>query len=338
MTARLDGGFFYDWVVMNNSENSNRQYKVPHIHRKRYYNHAEDRSRSFVLDSLLMFCKSYRKRKRWAQEALQWHSPELIQPEGISMTWIGHATFLINLDGFTILTDPIFGSPSRLFPRLLPPGIELEGLPHINTILISHNHRDHMDAHSLNNLKQRFTPVVLVPRGDKRWFEKRRFKHVYEYAWWQQHTFIHPKGNPITISFLPAHHWSQRGIFDRNKSLWGSWMIEYNGTTIYFAGDSAHAPHFSSIGNEFKNIDYALMPIGPCEPRHHMRHVHLSAEEAVFAFEELGARNFVPMHWGTFGFGVDTFLRPIELLQRAWGSRSLNHLRLPKAGQCLKII
>ena len=238
------------------------------------------------------------------------------------ITWIGHSTFLIQINKKNILTDPIFGSPSIFFPRILPPGISPQKLPKIDYVVISHNHFDHMDSKSLLFLKE-VNPeiVILAPEGNQHWFHKRNFKHVHCLNWWRKESF-----EQINFTFLPAFHWSQRGLFDRNKSLWGSWMIEIEDFSIYFAGDTAYSHHFKAIGKEFKRINVALMPIGPCEPRKYMFDTHVNAEEAGEAFLDLGAQQFIPMHWGAFHFGVDAFETPIKRIQR-WRKRNRAELK-----------
>ena len=250
-----------------------------------------------------------------------------------TITWIGHSTFLIQIDGITILTDPIFGDASFLFKRIFPPGIALDTvIP--DYILLSHNHRDHMDATSLLQLRHH-NPHILVPAGDKKWFVHRNFERVEEKTWWQSTTINHNKSD-LTFTFLPAHHWSQRSLFDRNKSLWGSWMIQYKGFTIYFAGDTAYSSHFTAIKREFPFIDVALMPIGPCEPRNSMAYSHMNAEQAGQAFIDLGAKNFIPMHWGTFYFGIDNFSQPLDRLFAWWQQQpqlDMKQLQILKIGQ-----
>lgn len=237
------------------------------------------------------------------------------------ITWIGHASFLIQVGGVNILVDPIFGDLTFVYPRILPSGISLDQLPKIDYVLISHNHIDHMDSASLRAIKEKNEDVVvLVPQGDKAWFDRRKFKTCFEHMWWEQRSFLLPneKSAQITFSFLPAAHWSQRGMFDKNRSLWGSWMIDCSGSRIYFGGDSSYDSHFSEIGQEFPNIDVALLPVGPCEPHRLLKDWHLDSAEAGKAFLELGAQQMVPMHWGAFAFGVEHFDHPISLLTKWW--------------------
>jgi L-ascorbate metabolism protein UlaG (beta-lactamase superfamily) len=272
----------------------------------------------------------------------KWSSPSIPTQEnkGTKLTWIGHSTFLIQVNGANIITDPIFFDLPMGLKRMLPPGIPPQYLPRIDAILISHNHRDHMDERSLRLLKD-YNPLILVPHGTKKWFEKKDFKNVREYDWHEQESFS-LRGIPFSFSFLPAKHWSCRTPFDLNKSVWGSWMIEYNNKKIYFAGDSGASPLFKEIGQEYGPIDIALMPLGPSEPRALMKATHMSSEEAVDTFIDLNARHFIPMHWGTYQTGCDTFEGPIEQLQTAWQERSAvlqkKTLHIVKCGEQLELL
>lgn len=318
-------------------------YKVNKVHNKRleptikhgrFYNNDHEGNKRFLWDYIYMvysflhevyiFLISLTKgSKRLPQDYSSWIKTSKIVPQSINptITWIGHATFLIQIGGVNILTDPIFGNSTIFFPRILPPGIELETLPKIDFVIISHNHPDHMDSKSLLALKSQNPEIkILVPQGDKKWFEKRKFRNVFENMWWNYLKF-----DTIKFTFLPAYHWSQRGLFDQNKSLWGSWMIEHNNNSIYFAGDTGYSNHFKEIAKSFDKIDIALMPVGPCEPREKMCHAHISSEEAGKAFLELNATNFIPMHWGTFHFGTDNFDTPILRLKNWW---KINDLKL----------
>jgi len=256
-----------------------------------------------------------------------------------TVTWIGHSSFLIQIAGMNIITDPIFGQTSILYPRLLHAGIEMSCIPPIDFVLISHNHRDHMDKNSLLFLKNNSDGSFLVPKGNKPWFNHYDFARVTESTWWESHCFLSKNDllTEIKFTFLPANHWSQRGLLDKNRSLWGSWMIECKGHTIYFGGDTAYCLHFKDIADAFPEIHVALLPIGPCEPRAWVKESHLDAYEAGQAFLDLNAKNFIPMHWGTFPMGVDSFDRPVELIKKWW---SINNnqlqnktLHLPKFGE-----
>lgn len=324
---------------MNNNKNTNRI--LPIQKNNRFYNHADDKPESFLFQTLPSFVSSlYRRKKRLPENKHEWIHTDVRLACGLEpqITWIGHSSFLIQIGGITILTDPVFGDASVFFPRILPPGIALSQLPAIDIVLLSHNHRDHCDIPSLKALKQLHgTMTILAPQGDKRLLEKHGISDVIEHTWWD--TFNPISNSAITCTFLPAHHWSAQGIFDRNKSLWGSWMIHYNASSIYFAGDTAYSGHFKNIAQEFSSITVALMPIAPIAPHPWMRKSHMDAHEAVQAFVDLQAHTFVPMHWGTFQFGLDTFAGPLDRLHHAWNLHQLDNgakkLSIIKIGQQL---
>lgn len=284
----------------------------------RFYHRRYERRQLVLAPSIAMYIRSFVRRLRHKNsQSDEWISSQALnfkQDGRCNVTWIGHATFLIQIGGINILTDPIFGNATFLFRRVLAPTVTLDALPPIDYILISHNHRDHLDASSLLLLKKRFPDVkILVPYGDKTWFDRHQIDLVTQYFWWD-----YCDAGLFKFTFLPACHWSGRRFHDRNKSLWGSWMIEYEGQVIYFAGDTAYWKHFACIRHFFPSIDIAIMPIGPCEPLGYMRKSHLNADLAVKAFLELGAQSFIPMHWGTFYFGTDQFSTPINYLKSAW--------------------
>jgi len=286
-----------------------------------FYNQENEKSEGFFFKSSVMLFKAWVNRfAGYSSNFNSWvlkYEPDkcCVNP---TITWIGHSSFLIQINGVNILTDPVFGNFSFLVPRFLNPGISLDKIPNIDFVLISHNHRDHMDSASLIALRDHQDINFLVPKGDKFWFDSRSFVRVKESSWWEESSFKlkHDFSKKIKFVFLPAKHWSQRGIFDKNKSLWGSWLIECEGKRIYFAGDTSYWSHFSEIGKEFPDIDVALMPIGPCEPRKWIKHSHIDAQEACKGFLELGAKKFIPMHWGTFPLGTDHFESPILQLKK----------------------
>lgn len=314
-------------------------YSASYKRNDRFYNHPHEKLHGFFFRSLYMFFYGrFFQNRNQKQAAHGWAENYASAPlPSLTVTWIGHSTFLIECDGITLLTDPIFGNASFLFKRIAPPGVSLHNLPSIDYILLSHNHRDHMDEKSLIALRAMHS-TIFVPLGDKQWFLKRSFKNVSEYDWWQSTTIMH-NNEPIIFTFLPAHHWSQRSLSDRNRSLWGSWMVRYKNYTIYFAGDTAYASHFLKIKEQFPVIDVALMPIGPCEPRIWMKDVHMDAQQAGQAFLDLGAHHFIPMHWGTFPFGIDNFYDPIDQLTAWWQQNVLanSQLHILKFGQRWKL-
>jgi L-ascorbate metabolism protein UlaG (beta-lactamase superfamily) len=251
------------------------------------------------------------------------------------ITWVGHATFLIQVNGFNILTDPIFGDikilsdpgnlvgPFTLSKRTMKPGIKLKDLPRIDAIVISHNHSDHTDTATLQALQKKYNPMILVPAGDGVLFKSMGFTCVKENNWGDA-TIITKNNKTVRLTFLPAYHWSIRfSLSSYRASLWGSWMINAAGSTIYFAGDTAYGPHFKEIAQEYPSIDIALMPIGPTKCDYVNTHdnphklYHVDAKEAVDAFMDLNARCFIPMHYATF-FDETHVNLPLQVLTNSW--------------------
>ncbi|MCP5498944.1 MAG: MBL fold metallo-hydrolase [Leptospiraceae bacterium] len=252
-----------------------------------------------------------------------------------SVTWIGHATSLIQLDGKNILTDPIWSercSPlSFVGPkRYVKPGIEMKNLPRIHFVLISHNHYDHMDLPSLKELNKRFSPTFIVGLKNKQFLESNGIQNVIELDWWD-HVFR----DGLRIHFTPTQHFSARGLLDRNETLWGSFIIEGQENTFYFAGDTAYFPGFKEIAEKFPRIDLAILPIGAYEPRWFMSPVHMDPAGAVLAFMDLKAKYLLPMHYQTFVLTDEPLDEPLKLCKKEYEAKQLppNHLLPLKIGE-----
>jgi L-ascorbate metabolism protein UlaG (beta-lactamase superfamily) len=303
----------------------------PHIHRGRFYNDAND-SGWFRLKKGLRFMAHVSKSNLINKfkgisihpspaQVEQWIEKTISFPNNSQIpvvTWLGHATFLIQINDINILTDPVFYNIPPIDARFLRIPFKPERLPPIHAVLISHNHRDHLDEKSIQVIKK-LNPSVhfYVPSGNKKWFEKRDSASVFEASW--GNSFQYPTNkSSIDLTFLPASHWTSRTMFDFNKSLWGSWMITTHDQHVYFAGDTAYAQHFKAITEKFGPINIALMPIGQGEPQEYLKESHMNDSEAIQAFLDLNASNFIPMHWGTFSLGTEPFAQPIERLQQTW--------------------
>ena len=249
------------------------------------------------------------------------------------VTWIGHASFLGQLGGASVLIDPVFSRAlSGVFRRYVAPGLAPEQLPPIDALLISHSHRDHLDEPSVLRLP-RSTPVV-VPLGLDSWFRRRGFEQVTELGWWDA---VEVAGLKVTAT--PARHWSRRGFMDLNHSLWCGYLLESESGNLYHAGDSGSFPGFREIGARFPDIQVALMPIGAYRPAWFMEPNHMNPEQAAQAFLELGARYLVPMHWGTFQLTDEPISEPIERLRAWWRQHSPagRHLRELAVGATLDL-
>jgi N-acyl-phosphatidylethanolamine-hydrolysing phospholipase D len=241
------------------------------------------------------------------------------------ITWIGHATFLVRLDGVTFITDPMFSkraSPLSFAgpPRLVAPGIPLEALPKVDLALVSHDHYDHADLPSLRALAARGTRIV-VPAGMAD-VVRAAGGEATELRWWE-----HADVGGLRVHCVPAQHFSGRGLTDRNRRLWAGWVVEGQGRRFYHAGDTGYFAGFAEIGRRLGPIDLAAIPIGAYRPSAMMRPVHLDPEEAVQAALDLGATRVVGMHFGTFDLTDEPLDEPparflAEARKRGLGDRA----------------
>lgn len=234
----------------------------------------------------------------------------------VSVTFVNHASFLIQIGGLNVLFDPVFSERTSPFTwagpkRVRNPGIAFDQLPKIDAVLISHNHYDHMDLATLQNLSQRDESKIFVPLGDKEWLSDEGVQNVSELDWWDSRV-LSPE---VKIHFAPAQHWSARGIHDRNKSLWGSFLIEHRGKFIYASGDTGYGPHFQYAADRFAPIELALLPIGAYEPRWFMSYAHMNPEDSVKAFRDLKARRAIGMHFGCFQLTDESIEAPAQDLK-----------------------
>jgi L-ascorbate metabolism protein UlaG (beta-lactamase superfamily) len=245
------------------------------------------------------------------------HPPPPRLASGLAVTYIGHASFYVQIAGRGVLLDPIWSarcSPlSFIGPkRVRAPGQKLGALPGVDLLLVSHNHYDHMDLPTLRRVRRRWNPLCFTGLENARHLRKVGII-AHELDWWQ-----HVETAGLTITYVPAQHFSARGLTDRNRSLWGGFVIQGGGHTLYYAADSGWCRHFAEIGQRFPGIDLALLPIGAYEPRWFMHIQHMNPEEAVRAHLALGARRSIGMHFGTFaGLTDEGFDAPLRALAAA---------------------
>ena len=232
--------------------------------------------------------------------------------------WIGHSTFLIKKSGIVILTDPVFSDRASPFKnigpeRLIPPAIPLNQLPQIDFITVSHNHYDHLDINSLKKISE-LNPdaVFLVPAGDLKLLKRKRIDNVYEFKWWE--TF---NVEELTFTFTPVQHWSKRGLFDRNKSLWGGWYMNFIDYGMYHAGDTGYSNDFIDTRLKLGAPKYAFIPIGAYNPEWFMAESHVNPEDAIQVMLDLEAEKAFGMHWGTFALTDEDTLEPPARLKEA---------------------
>jgi N-acyl-phosphatidylethanolamine-hydrolysing phospholipase D len=239
------------------------------------------------------------------------------------ITWIGHATMLVQIDGVNVLTDPIWSeraSPiSFAGPRRLnAPGVRFEDLPPIHAVVVSHGHYDHLDRATVERLARTHRPLFLVPLGHKAWFAALGIDDVHELDWWEQRSV-----RGITITCTPAQHWSARTPWDTNRRLWSSWTIAGQHRRAFFAGDTGYYDGFREIGDRLGPFDIAAVSIAAYEPPRIMQHTHTTPEQALRLFDAVGARRFVAMHWGTFDLGDEPIDEPPRRLEAEARQRGL---------------
>lgn len=229
------------------------------------------------------------------------------------IVWLGHATFFIRFNGITFITDPVFKNASITKRKSQLP-FDVNLLKNIDYILISHDHNDHLDKKSLKLLLKN-NPKAEILSGLKmdEWFNKMVDSPKMQLAgWYQQYKTDTSK---IKIYFLPARHWSSRFLFDANKHLWGSFVIQAGDRKIYFSGDTGYDSHFKEVGTLFNGIDICIMGIGAFKPEWFMSPNHISPYDAVKASNEMNAKQFIPMHYGTFDLSNELLGEPIEILE-----------------------
>ncbi len=241
------------------------------------------------------------------------------------ITLINHSTYLIQLPGLNVLTDPIFSERSSPVSWAGPkrhrsPGLAFENLPPVHVVYISHNHYDHMDLPSIRRLVQTHDPVIVTPLGNKKILEKAGARKVVELDWWQSTTL--PGG--AILHMAQVQHWSARTLFDTNESLWGGFVLQANRLQIYFGGDSGYGPHYQETFKRFGAMDVSLLPIGAYEPRWFMKEQHLNPDDAVKAHLDLRSRLSLGIHYGTFQLADEGISTPLEDLQASLRNRQVS--------------
>ncbi|WP_201352874.1 MBL fold metallo-hydrolase [Hydrogenimonas urashimensis] len=245
------------------------------------------------------------------------------------LCWISHASFLVQLNHKRILIDPVFGN-IPFYRRAIPAAYAPHMLGKIDYLLISHTHYDHFDAPSIAEISKT-SPVAIVPlRMDKPLKRIVPKLECIRLGWYECH-----EQDGIKITLVPARHWGRRGLFDKNRVLWGGYIIQSADITIYFAGDTAVGEHFQEIGKRF-SIDWALLPIGAYEPEFVMKHHHLNPEEAFGAYRQLGAKKMIPMHYGTFRLSDEPLGEPLKRIEKIAATHP-GMLEILKPGEVMRL-
>jgi L-ascorbate metabolism protein UlaG (beta-lactamase superfamily) len=235
----------------------------------------------------------------------------------LGVTWLGHASALLWVDGIALLVDPVLseGIPGATH-RLTPPGRTVDELPPLDAVLLSHDHYDHLDVRTLGRLPR--DTRVLAGLNTGRFLGARGHTDVTELDWWESVT-LPGRSGPVSVEFVPARHWSRRTAFDTCRRLWGGWVVTApDGRAVYHAGDTASGPFLSRVAARHRRIEVAALPVGAYRPRALLRTVHMDPGEAVQAADTLRARRMVPVHWGTFVLSGEPVLEPLEQTRREW--------------------
>jgi len=245
-----------------------------------------------------------------------------------AVTWIGHSTLLVQLDGVNLLTDPHWGaraSPlSWLGPRRLnAPGLRFEDLPRIDLVLISHDHYDHLDLGTVKRLADAHNPLFLVPLGLKSWFAENGMTRVEKLDWWQAR-----EHRSLRVVCVPAQHFGGRSLSDMNSRLWASWVVAGRAKRLFVGGDSGYFDGFREVGKRLGPFDLAAVAIGAYKPAYIMKAVHTTPEEAVQAFEDLRGKVLLGIHWGTFDMAEEPLDEPPRLMQEEAGRRKIDPERI----------
>jgi N-acyl-phosphatidylethanolamine-hydrolysing phospholipase D len=232
--------------------------------------------------------------------------------DGLQVSWLGHSTFLIQLNGITLLTDPVFSDRSSPFSfmgpkRYVPHVVDYDKLPKIDYVIISHNHYDHLDIETIRHLGN--DPIYFVPLKLAQWFNGAGIApdRVREMDWWDK-----AEEPGLQIQTMPSQHWSARGLFDRHETLWASWYVQLGGHSLWFAGDTGYNDkQFKEIGDKTGGVDFAFIPIGGYLPRAFMADFHINPEEAVKIHRDVNAGVSFGMHWGTFPLTAEGPMTPV---------------------------
>lgn len=280
----------------------------------------------------------HRKRGAWTEQLDAPPGPKpppRVADGELRVTWVNHATVLLQLDGFNILTDPIWGDVAGPVHfagshRRHSPGLRIEDLPPVDLVLLSHDHYDHMDLPTLQRLEATHHPLVVAGLGQRALLRANGLRHVIELDWGRK---LHLAHNKLVVVGVPARHGCTRGLCDRDASLWLGFVILSHSGNLYFAGDTGYGPHLQQIGDRYGPFRLALLPIAPGKPRELFAAVHMDAAEAVRAAIVTRAQQSLAIHFGTFAQGDDGEAEPIELLEKTLRGAPGVNFRVPRFGE-----
>ncbi len=311
-----------------------------HFDGRRYFNPADPRGRGLRDVLVWMFARKKQPWPRWVDDPPQPDPPRSVKGDELSVTFVNHSTFLIQTHGLSILTDPIWSERASPLAfagprRVRRPGVPFQRLPPIDVVLVSHNHYDHLDLPTLRLLESAFRPLFLTALGNRRYLKQRGLDCVEELDWWQSFGV----GAALEITLTPAQHFSARGLFDRDQTLWGGFLIRAGSRTVYFAADTAYPGPFTDVRKRASHLDLALLPFGAYEPRWFMSAAHMNPEDAVRAHLDLGGPFTLGMHFGTFQLTDEPIDEPVRHLQAALARHGVppGRFRVPAFGETVRL-
>lgn len=274
------------------------------------------------------------RKKAWPKKnenSLVDEPPCRVDGTQLRISFVGHSTILIQTQGLNFLTDPVWAnraSPFKNFgpQRYAPPGIPFEKLPPIDFILLSHNHYDHLDISTLKQIWDKHCPRIFAPLGNDLVIQAEASSIKVETLDWHESIAI---SNAINVHLTPSQHWSSRGFFDKNKALWGAFVISTPSGNIYFGGDSGYGngDTFRQARERFGSFRFAMLPIGAYEPSWFMKYAHMNPEEAVCAYNDLGKPYTMAMHYETFRLSDEGFGDPRRHFSEACIKHNVNSQR-----------
>lgn len=247
------------------------------------------------------------------------------EAETLSVSFVNHSTVYLQYKGIRFITDPhwseraspvSFAGPKRVHA----PGTPIDKLPGLDFVIVSHNHYDHFDIPTLEKLYELYQPTFYIPLGDRHLLKNIPQQNIIEMDWYKPQIFNHN----VHLNFVPVRHWSARGIFDRNQSLWGGYVIQIEQAQFFFSGDSGYAPIFKELKSQFGPMDFSMIPIGAYEPRWFMQDAHMNPQEAVQVHQDLESRASLGIHWGLWQLTDEKREQPPKDLAEALESASIN--------------
>ena len=299
-------------------ETSERWPRSDHFDGRRFFNPGAPGGRGLWQVARWAITRRKKAWPRWVEDALQPGPPPAVGGDDLAATFVNHSTFLLQTQGVAVLTDPIWSDRASPFRwagprRVRRPGVLFERLPPVGLVLVSHNHYDHLDVTTLRRLQDAFGPQFVTTLGNGRYLTKKGLQRVTELDWWQSYCF----NAGLEVTLTPAQHFSARSPFDRNRTLWGGFLLNTGTRRVFFAADTAYPGHFKEVRRRFGSLDLALLPLGAYEPRWFMQAAHVDPEEAVLAHLDLGGPLSIGMHFGTFQLTDEPIDEPAQRLREA---------------------